>query len=130
MPLGSARFGLGGGDANAPEWNSPASGSLGIFTVTVAISNITLQATDPEDNGVNYAVTSGSLPTGITLTDNGDDTATISGTPSYVSSETISAFTVTATDDAGNENGRAFTMTVRPNYWGDSSDGAYSDGND
>ena len=131
MPLASARFNLVKlGDINAPEWNSPAAGSLGIFTVTIAITNITLQATDPEGAAVTLTITSGSLPSGISMTDNGNGTATISGTPTFVSSETVSSFTVTAEDEAGNQNGRAFSMTVRPNYWGDSSDGTYSNEND
>lgn len=131
MPLAAVRFNLYKvGDINAPEWDSPDAGSLGTFTVTVAISNITLQATDPEGASVSFTITSGSLPSGLSFTDNSDGTATISGTPSYVSSETTSNFTVTAEDEAGNQNGRAFSITVRPNYWGDSSDGAYSNGND
>lgn len=130
MPLAAVRFNLYKvGDINAPEWDTDA-GSLGTFTVTVAISNITLQATDPEGASVSFTITSGSLPSGLSFTDNSDGTATISGTPSYVSSETTSNFTVTAEDEAGNQNGRAFSITVRPNYWGDSSDGAYSNGND
>ena len=131
--LGTIRLGYftaAGGDTAGPDWVSPAAGSLGTYTVTVAISNITLTASDPEGNGENFAVSAGSLPSGLSLTDNGDGTATISGTPDYVSSETTSSFTVEATDDSGNATGRNFTITVRPNYWGDSSDGAYSNAND
>ena len=131
--LGTIKLGYftaAGGDTAGPDWVSPAAGSLGVYTTRVAIADITLTASDPESNGENFAVSAGSLPSGLSLTDNGNGTATISGTPDYVSSETISSFTVEATDNSGNATGRNFSITVRPNYWGDSSDGAYSDGND
>lgn len=51
-----------------------------------------------------FALTSGALPTGLTLT--GD---TISGTPTVAASST---FTITATDDYGCEGSRSFTLTV------------------
>ena len=133
MVLGTAKFtyfSTSGGDTAGPDWTSPAAGSLGVYTSTVAIADITLEASDPESNGENFSVTSGSLPAGLSLNDNGNGTATISGTPDYVSSETVSNFTVTVEDDSSNGTDRAFSITVRPNYWGDSSDGAYSDAND
>lgn len=133
MVLGTAKFtyfSTSGGDTVGPDWTSPDAGSLGVYTSTVAITDITLEASDPESNGENFSVTSGSLPAGLSLTDNGNGTATISGTPDYVSSETVSNFTVTVEDDSTNGTDRAFSITVRPNYWGDSSDGAYSDAND
>jgi len=64
------------------------------------------------------------------MADNGDGTATISGTPGQVTSSTTSNFTVTASDDNGNESPRAFSITIQPNYFGDGSDGAYSNEND
>ena len=131
--LGTIKLGYftaAGGDTAGPDWVSPAAGNLGTFTSTVAIDDITLTASDPESNGENFSISSGSLPSGLSLTDNGDGTATISGTPDYVSSETTSSFTVEVADDSANATGRNFSITVRPNYWGDSSDGAYSDGND
>ena len=134
MPLGSHKFAsFSLGDADGPVWTTGA-GSLGTFRPGVAISsqatNITLQAADEAGNGENFAVTTGSLPTGLSMADNGDGTATISGTPGQVTSSTTSNFTVTASDDNGNESPRAFSITIEPNYFGDSSDGTYNDEND
>ena len=134
MPLGSHKFAsFSLGDADGPVWTTGA-GSLGTFRPGVAISsqsaNITLQAADEAGNGENFAITSGSLPTGLSMADNGNGTATISGTPGQVTSSTTSNFTVTATDDNGNGTDRAFSITIQPNYFGDSSDGTYNDEND
>lgn len=64
----------------------------------------TLEATDA-DGAVTYSITSGTLPTGLSL-----DSATgeITGTPTS-GSET---FTVTATDEGGNANSRQFELNV------------------
>ena len=134
MPLGSHKFAsFSLGDADGPVWTTGA-GALGTFRPGVAISsqaaNITLQAADEAGNGENFAVTTGSLPTGLSMADNGDGTATISGTPGQVTSSTTSTFTVTASDDNGNESPREFSITIQPNYFGDGSDGAYSNEND
>lgn len=134
MPLGSHKFAsFSLGDANGPVWSTGA-GALGTFRPGVAIAtqsaNITLQAADEEGNGENFAVTSGALPGGLSMADNGDGTATISGTPDQVTSSTVASFTVTASDDNGNESPRAFTITIQPNYFGDSSDGTFNDEND
>ena len=134
MPLGSYKFAsFSLGDADGPEWSTSA-GALGTFRPGVAIAtqsaNISLAAADEAGNGENFAVTTGSLPTGLSLADNGNGTATISGTPGQVTSSTTSNFTVTASDDNGNESPRAFSITIQPNYFGDGSDGAYDDEND
>ena len=134
MPLGSYKFAsFAIGDADGPVWTTSA-GSLGSFRPGVAISsqsaNITLQAADEAGNGENFAITSGSLPGGLSMTDNSDGTATISGTPNQVTSSTTSNFTVTVSDDNGNETDRAFSIIIEPNYFGDGSDGAFDDEND
>jgi hypothetical protein len=74
-------------------------------TLDVAYS-VTLEATDADGTTVGYAVTTGSLPTGLSL--NGS-TGVISGTPTTVESQT---FTVTATDAGGNSSVREFSLTV------------------
>ena len=134
MPLGAFKFAsFAIGDAAAPEWTT-AAGSLGTFRVGKTIasqdSEITLQAADAEGNGETFTITSGSLPAGLSMTDNGNGTATISGTPDQLTSSATSTFTVTVTDDNNNANPREFSITIEPNYWGDSSDGAYNDQDD
>jgi hypothetical protein len=54
---------------------------------------------------------SGSLPSGVTFTDNGNGTATLSGTPT--ASGTF-AITISATNSLGTAN-QPFTLTVSPN---------------
>ncbi|MCL5048608.1 MAG: hypothetical protein M1374_07520, partial [Firmicutes bacterium] len=51
---------------------------------------------------------SGTLPTGLSLTNNGNDTATLSGTPSEAGTFDI---TITASDSNGSAN-QSFTLTV------------------
>jgi hypothetical protein len=53
----------------------------------------------------------GSLPTGVTFTDNGDGTASLAGTPS-ASTGGIYAFTITALNGLGSDATQAFTLTV------------------
>src|SRR5205823_6441015 len=55
----------------------------------------------------------GALPAGVTLTDNGNGTATLGGTPALVSTATDYHFTITATSPAGTAN-QSFTLTVNP----------------
>ena len=134
MPVGAAKFAfISVGDADGPVWTT-AAGNLGTFrpgkTIASQDSNITLQAADEAGNGENFAITVGSLPSGLSMVDNGDGTATISGTPGQVTSSTTSTFTVTASDDLGNESPREFNIVIEPNYFGDSSDGSFSNEND
>ena len=86
-----------------------ASGSLGTLTnADRAGSNLTtITATDDEGDTVTFSVTSGSLPTGITLNSNG----TFSGTANAETSTTTYSFTVTASDGT-NTSDRAYTITV------------------
>lgn len=66
----------------------------------------TISATDADGTGVAYSLTSGSLPSGISIN---LSTGEISGTPTQ--SETQS-FTVTATDLGGNSSSRQFSLAV------------------
>ncbi|MBK8036990.1 MAG: putative Ig domain-containing protein [Verrucomicrobiaceae bacterium] len=62
-----------------------------------------------------FAVTTGTLPAGLTLTSGG----LLSGTPTSITSQT---FTITATDTLGCTGARSFTITPNPNTdWGDHS---------
>jgi hypothetical protein len=91
---------------SAPTVTSPAaatffSGTSGSFTVTTA----------------GYPAPSlgetGALPNGITWTDNGNGTATFSGTPDTVTSDTDYPITLQATDGTGSVT-QPFTLTVAP----------------
>ena len=53
----------------------------------------------------------GALPTGVTFTDNGDDTATLAGTPAAGSSGPY-PFTITATNGVNPAATQSFTLTV------------------
>lgn len=134
MPLGAYKLAIySAGDSNPPVWTTGA-GTLGTFrpgkTLVTQSSNITVAASDEEGNGENFTITSGSLPTGLSMVDNGNGTATISGTPGQVTSSSISSFDISVADDKGNSIARSFTITIQPNYFGDGSDGAYTGGND
>jgi UDP-3-O-[3-hydroxymyristoyl] glucosamine N-acyltransferase len=89
----------------APTWSTPT--SLGNYLAGRAV-NLPLSATGT--GTITYAVTSGALPSGLSLGGSG----VITGTPSAVGSDTVSTFTVTATDDASRGATRTFTMTVSP----------------
>ncbi len=86
---------------------STAAGSLGTVNQNVAISTITIAATS--DSAITFAVQSGSLPGGLSLNaSNGQ----ITGTPSTVSADTTSTFTIRATDAESQSADREFTITV------------------
>lgn len=91
----------------SPVW-STAAGSLGIFNhIAREGISITVTATDPEGSSVTYSVTSGSLPSGLSL--NGS-TGVISGDAASVSSDTTSSFTISASDGV-NSSSRNFSIT-------------------
>jgi len=91
--------------SDAPTWVT-ASGSLGTFSGSVAISTITLTATD----ATSFAVTSGAVTAGLTFT-TGVGSATITGTQTAHTTPTTDSFTVTATDAEGQTAARAFTIS-------------------
>ena len=75
--------------------------------------NFTLAATDSDGGAITYAVTTGSLPSGISLN---ASTGVISGTLPTVSADVNTNFTVTATDNESQTTARAFTITTRDIY--------------
>ena len=91
--------------SDAPEWVT-ASGSLGTFSGSVAISTITLTCTD----ATSFAVTTGAVTAGLTFT-TGVGSATITGTQTAHTTAATDSFTVTATDTEGQTAARAFTIT-------------------
>ena len=88
---------------------SVASGSLGTILSGGAGTGLTnITTTDDEGDSVSISVTSGSIPSGLTLGSNG----VWSGTASNVGNNTTSTFTVTATDGT-NTSTRQYTATVQ-----------------
>jgi hypothetical protein len=90
-----------------PIWTTPA-GTLGTFpsgisTITQLIATPVAPATS-----VTYTLLSASLPAGLSI----DSLGTIYGTPSLVTQETTSTFTIRATDNLGNIRDRTFSMTI------------------
>ena len=75
--------------------------------------NFTLAATDSDGGAITYAVTTGSLPSGISLN---ASTGVISGTLPTVNADTNTNFSVTATDNENQTTARAFTITIRDIY--------------
>ena len=111
----------------APAWVT-ASGSLGTLfhsgRSAANLSTSTIEATDPEGGDVDYVITVGSLPSGLTL--NGE-TGAISGTADSVGSNTTSTFTVQARDTASNIATRQFSITVNaPSLTQFTSTGAFT----
>ena len=93
--------------SNAAPVFTTASGSLGSILNDVAITTITLVATETDGGAITYNVTTGALPTGLSLSG-----ADITGTPTGYSAETTANFTITATDDEDQTTTRSFRLTV------------------
>jgi hypothetical protein len=89
-----------------PVW-STAAGSLGSVNSNTSF-NYNLSATDPNSDPITYSITSGALPTGLSMSSLG----VITGTTSTISSTTTSNFTVSANDGHGGITNRAFSITV------------------
>ena len=97
-----------------PAWQSPAAGATIVDEYEgTTITNVTLSATDSDGGAVTYAVTTGSLPSGISLN---SSTGVISGTLPAVSADTNTNFTVTATDNENQTATRSFTITNKNDY--------------
>ena len=90
-----------------PIWNTTA-GSLGTYPFGL-LAEYTLSA-QPVLPAVSleYILLSGSLPPGLSLSNNGQ----IYGIPNLVSAETISNFAIRVIDNYGNIKDRTFSMTV------------------
>ena len=97
-----------GGQAPTFTTNSGNIGTLYNNSLTNGDYSLpTIQATS-SSGSVSYSVTSGSLPTGMSLSSVG----VFSGTVSSVGSDTTYTFTVTATNDAGTSS-RSFNIIVK-----------------
>ena len=92
--------------SDVPAWQTSA-GLLGTFAAGANVGTITITATD----ATSFAITSGSLPGGLSL-NSGTGSATITGTESGATSATTYNFTVTATDAQGQTAARAFSLAI------------------
>jgi len=91
----------------APSISSPSTGSLGTFGYTTAVS-VTVSGSDPDGGAVTFTVTSGSLPSGITLN---STTGVISGTAP--DADATFNFSIACVDNAGNQSAAvAYSMTI------------------
>ena len=92
-------------------FNSP-SGSLGSLLDNEGVANFDVGAVEDGSN-VNVSITSGSLPTGLSI----NSTGNITGTPSTgVFADTAYNFTVTAVDSENQSTSRNYSITVISNY--------------
>jgi len=89
--------------SDAPAWTT-AAGS--IYTGGSTVSTITLSAT----GATSFAVTTGSVPTGLTFT-SGTGSCTIAGTQTEFTAAATKNFSITATDAEGQTAVRAFSMS-------------------
>lgn len=90
-----------------PTWNTP-SGSIGNFLAnTLSEFQFSASAVLPATS-VRYALLSGSLPNGFTLT----NTGLLYGTSDYVAKETTYNFAIRVTDNLNNIRDRFFSLTI------------------
>jgi len=90
-----------------PVWNTPA-GIIGSYPALLIMSfELSANPVSPATS-VTYQLLSGSLPSGLSLSSIG----IISGTPTLVTRNTISAFTVRVTDNLGNIRDRTFSINI------------------
>ena len=90
-----------------PVWNTPA-GSIGSYPALLPmVYQLSADAVSPGTTII-YTLLSGSLPSGLSITENG----LISGTPALVTNDTATAFTIRATDNLQNIRDRTFSITV------------------
>jgi len=95
--------------SGVPVW-STASGNIGSVQ-SGSTASFQVTATEGSDT-IEYAVTTGSLPSGLSLNTN---TGAITGTAPSVSASTTTTFSITATDDENQtSSARSFNITVTP----------------
>jgi len=91
-----------------PIWNTP-SGSIGNFPYGYSMTFILSATPVAPATSVRYQILAGTLPNNIVLnTNNG----VLSGIPALVTSNTLTTFTIRATDNLGNIRDRTFSMLV------------------
>jgi hypothetical protein len=90
-----------------PVWNTDA-GSLGTYpSGLLLVSQISASPVMPASS-IQYTLLSGSLPSGISLTEDG----LLTGIPVLVVADSVSVFTVRATDNLNNIRDRTFSIRI------------------
>jgi hypothetical protein len=108
---------------NTPAWQTASGQVGGTIYENVTNVNTTITATDTDGDTITYSITSGALPTGVTLN---SSSGLISGTPSSaISTDTTYNFTATATANNKSAN-RAFNFIVKNTNSGEHLDVASS----
>ena len=87
-----------------------AAGSLGAALQGSTV-NLSVVATEPDGGAITHTITSGSLPSGLSLN---ATTGAITGTAPDVTASTTSSFTITATDNENQSTSRAYSIQVNP----------------
>lgn len=90
-----------------PVWNTPA-GSVGTFASLLPLEYTFSASAVLPAVSITYTLLSGSIPSGLTFTDEG----ILIGTPSLVTSDTVYTFAIRATDNFNNIKDRTFSITV------------------
>ncbi len=103
-------------DAGSSPAFTASAGSLGTLTnSTKAATNLSTQTFGPvrdaDSTVIDYNITSGSLPTGLSL-GTGSDNGKVVGTVGTISADSTSSFTITASDGT-NTASRAFTIALQ-----------------
>jgi hypothetical protein len=108
----SGNYGILAGALDAgstPSWIT-ASGSLGtLYDIERGIKTFNVSASDADLQALEYSVTSGALPTGMTLSASG---GVISGLASPVVNDTTYTFSITASDGT-NSTARSFSILLK-----------------
>ena len=90
-----------------PIWNTTA-GSIGTYPATIIMATQLSASPVSPATTITYTLLSGTLPPGTTITSSG----LISGTPTLVTVDTTTTFTIRATDNLSNIRDRTFSMTI------------------
>lgn len=90
-----------------PIWNT-AAGSLGSYPALITMALQLSASAQLPATSITYSLLSGTLPTGLLIT----ETGLITGIPSLVITDTTNTFTVRATDNLNNIRDRTFYMKV------------------
>ena len=107
-----------------PAWVTSAGSLSTIANGARSGISITVTATDPESGAINYALTTGALPGGLSLN---TSTGVISGDADAVGSNTTFNFTIEARDTASNATERDFSIAVQaPQSQSFTSSGTFS----